>query len=97
MQNGIPPDDGGKLAPRHLDLWSPEALDFLEATSGGTLEDIERHTFLKYVSSTVMIPYMEHARWDTIERPSFEESERYVLSLVTKTMKKYCSLTYNSK
>jgi hypothetical protein len=42
MQNGIPPEVDGKIVLKHPDRWSPEARNFLEVTSWGTLKDIEK-------------------------------------------------------
>jgi hypothetical protein len=42
MQNGIPPETEGKLVLRHPKLWSPEVSNFLEVTSWGTLNDIQK-------------------------------------------------------
>ncbi|KAH7309370.1 hypothetical protein BKA65DRAFT_543563 [Rhexocercosporidium sp. MPI-PUGE-AT-0058] len=67
MQNGIAPETDGKLVLMHPERWSPEASNFLEVTSWGTLTDINKNKFLKYVSPTVMIPFIEYAHWDTIE------------------------------
>ncbi|KAH6666162.1 hypothetical protein B0J14DRAFT_605423, partial [Halenospora varia] len=67
MQNGIPPEADKKLTLKHPERWSAEASNFLEVTSWGTLKDIEKNKFLKYVSPTVMKPFVEYARWDTME------------------------------
>ncbi|CZT07004.1 uncharacterized protein RAG0_12589 [Rhynchosporium agropyri] len=66
MQNGIPPEHG-KFVLKHPDRWSPEASNFLEVTSWGTLKEIQKHRFLAIVSPTVMIPFIHFAGWDTIE------------------------------
>jgi len=42
MQNGIAPETDGKLVLMHPERWSPEASNFLEVTSWGTLTDINK-------------------------------------------------------
>ncbi|CZT53524.1 uncharacterized protein RSE6_15145 [Rhynchosporium secalis] len=71
MQNGIPPEDG-KFVLKHPDRWSPEASNFLEITSWGTLNEIQKHRFLTVISPTVMVPFIHLAGWDTIESLSLK-------------------------
>jgi hypothetical protein len=42
IQNGIPPEEDGKFVLKHPDRWSPEASNFLEVTSWGTLKEIQK-------------------------------------------------------
>ena len=42
MQNGIPPEEDGKFVLKHPDRWSPEASNFLEVTSWGTLKEVQK-------------------------------------------------------
>jgi len=42
MQNGIPPEEEEKFVLKHPDRWSPEASNFLEVTSWGTLKEIQK-------------------------------------------------------
>ncbi|PVH71744.1 hypothetical protein DL98DRAFT_596688 [Cadophora sp. DSE1049] len=72
MQNGIPPEMDVKIVLKHPERWSPEVSNFLEVVSWSTLKDIQKNNFLKYVSPTVMIPFVEYARWDTIESLSLQ-------------------------
>lgn len=67
MQNCIPAETDGELVLQDPDRWSAEAKNFLGVASWGTLNDIKKHIFLKYESPTIMIPFVEWARWDTIE------------------------------
>ncbi|KAG0645015.1 hypothetical protein D0Z07_9210 [Hyphodiscus hymeniophilus] len=75
MQNGIPPESNAKFTLKHPERWSAEASNFLEVVSWGTLTDIAKNKFLKDVSQTVMIPFVEYARWDTIESLSIPNKE----------------------
>ncbi|KAH6704170.1 hypothetical protein BKA61DRAFT_581412 [Leptodontidium sp. MPI-SDFR-AT-0119] len=79
IQNGIPPEEDGKFVLKHPDRWSPEASNFLEVTSWGTLKEIEKHRFLAHVSPTVMIPFIHYAGWDTIESLSLKTSDSATL------------------
>jgi hypothetical protein len=42
MQNGIAPETDGKFVLTHPERWLPEASNFLEVTSWGTLKDIHK-------------------------------------------------------
>lgn len=66
MQNGISPITE-KLVLKDPSRWSPEASNFLDIVSWATLKEIRDHKFLKYVTPTVMIPFVEYARWETVE------------------------------
>ncbi|KAH6662706.1 hypothetical protein B0J14DRAFT_610274 [Halenospora varia] len=60
MQNGIPPEADKKLTLKHPEQWSAEASNFLEVISWGTLKDIKKNKFLKYVLLTVIKPFVEY-------------------------------------
>jgi len=42
MQNGIPPEQDRKFVLKHPERWSPEASNFLEVTSWGTLREVQK-------------------------------------------------------
>ncbi|PSS18325.1 hypothetical protein M430DRAFT_18928 [Amorphotheca resinae ATCC 22711] len=68
MEGGSRPEREDKLVLSHPEQWSPQASNFLYATQWGTLKDIEEHEFVnRDVSPTVMVPFIEHARWDYVE------------------------------
>ena len=47
MQNGILPEEDGRLVLKYPDRWSPEANNFLGVTSWGTLKEVEKVGFLR--------------------------------------------------
>lgn len=61
MQNGIPPKGDGKFTLQHPDRWSPEAANFLDITSWGTLKDIQKvSTYLIIFKESCLLPsYIE--------------------------------------
>ncbi|KAL5349533.1 hypothetical protein ACLOAV_005828 [Pseudogymnoascus australis] len=77
MQTGIPPDPGHGLILRHPDQWSPEAANFLAVASWSSLDVLDNNKFLKCSSPAIMIPHIESARWNTIEKgePISQEEE----------------------
>ncbi|KAG9232709.1 hypothetical protein BJ875DRAFT_513936 [Amylocarpus encephaloides] len=71
MQNGNSPTADEKLILKDPGRWSAEVSNFMDVASWATLKEIQNNKFLKYASPTVMIPFVEYARWETVESHYF--------------------------
>jgi hypothetical protein len=54
MQNSIPPEADEKLVLKHPERWSPEASNFIEVTSWGTLKDLKE---VRSLETSFLITY----------------------------------------
>ncbi|KAH7309361.1 hypothetical protein BKA65DRAFT_559574 [Rhexocercosporidium sp. MPI-PUGE-AT-0058] len=86
MQNSIPPKEDGKFTLKHPDRWSPEASNFLEVTSWGTLNEIRKRRFLTGDSCHRLGTYRRALQQHSSSEEAISWTEEAVSKGVLKTL-----------